>query len=81
MPMLLAGAAACQHLADLAGAGLEPRQRDHLGYFAIRVGAGRLADAATWLTRIGATTAAEITDRQARSKPLKRRRPLPGREA
>ncbi|MGI8449303.1 MAG: hypothetical protein ACR2MP_19415 [Streptosporangiaceae bacterium] len=62
----LAGAAACQHLADLAGAGLEPWQRDHLGYFAIRVGARRLADAATWLTCIGATTAAEIADGQAR---------------
>ena len=61
----LAGATACQHLADLIRAGLEPWQRDHLGYFAIRVGARRLADAATWLTRISATTAAEIADHQA----------------
>jgi hypothetical protein len=62
----LAGAAACQRLADLADTRLEPWQRDHLGYFAIRVGARRLADAATWLKWIGATTAAEIADGQAR---------------
>lgn len=62
----LAGSAACQHLADLARAGLQPWQRDHLGYFAIRVGARRLADAATWLACIGATTAAQIADGQAR---------------
>lgn len=61
----LARAAACQHLADLVAAGLEPWQRDHLGYFAIRVGARRLAGAATWLTEIGAITAAEIADHQA----------------
>ena len=46
--------------------GLQPWQRDHLSYFAVRVGARRLADAAFWLTRMGACTAAEIADQQAR---------------
>lgn len=62
----IGGYAACQRLADLAGAGLEPWQRDHLSYFAIRVGARRLTDAAAWLDQVGAFGAAEIADQQAR---------------
>lgn len=45
----LGGAEACLLLAERAEAGLENWQRDHLAWFAIRVGARRLADAARWL--------------------------------
>jgi hypothetical protein len=38
-PGSLGGAAAAEGLAELVEAGLEPWQHDHLGYFAIRVGA------------------------------------------
>jgi hypothetical protein len=62
----IGGGAACQGLAELVTTGLQPWQRDHLSYFAVRVGARRLADAAFWLTRMGACTAAEIADQQAR---------------
>jgi hypothetical protein len=45
---------------------LDPGLRDHLAHFAVRVGARRLADAATCLTRIGYDEAASIMARQAR---------------
>ena len=48
------------------GNGLEPWQHGHLGYFAIRVGARRLTDAATCLALIGENKAADIADEQAR---------------
>jgi hypothetical protein len=60
------GADACLLLAERAEAGLETWQRDHLAWFAIRVGARRLADAARWLPQVGADDAAAIADRQAR---------------
>ncbi|KAH6843252.1 NlpC/p60-like transpeptidase [Chaetomium sp. MPI-CAGE-AT-0009] len=44
----------------------DPELRDHLVHFAVRVGARRLADAATCLTRIGYREAASIMGRQAR---------------
>ncbi|MDA3628438.1 hypothetical protein OU415_23605 [Saccharopolyspora sp. WRP15-2] len=50
----------------LVEAGLEPWQRNHLSYFAIRVGARRLADAAACLAAVGESAGAEIADRQAR---------------
>lgn len=62
----VSGADACLRLADHAEAGLETWQRDHLAWFAIRVGARRLADAARWLPQVGADDAAAIADRQAR---------------
>jgi hypothetical protein len=46
-------------------ASLEPWQQDHLGYFAIRVGARRLAAAAACLAFIGEDTAASIAGEQA----------------
>ncbi|MER5394935.1 hypothetical protein [Saccharopolyspora sp. NPDC002686] len=49
----------------LVEAGLEPWQRNHLSYFAIRVGARRLADAAACLAAVGESAGAEIADRQA----------------
>ena len=59
------GAAAVERLAELVEAGLEPWQHDHLGYFTIRVGARRLADAAACLAFIGENTAASIAGEQA----------------
>ena len=46
--------------------GLEPWQHDHLGYFAIRVGARRLSDASACLAFIGESKAASIAGEQAR---------------
>jgi hypothetical protein len=60
------GADACLLLAERAEAGLENWQRDHLAWFAIQVGARRLADAARWLRQAGANDAAAIADLQAR---------------
>ena len=65
-PGSLGGAAALERLAGLVETGLESWQHDHLGYFAIRVGARRLADAAACLAFIGENQAASIADRQAR---------------
>ena len=52
-PGSLGGAAAAERLAELVETGLEPWQHDHLGYFAIPVGARRLADAAACLASAG----------------------------
>jgi hypothetical protein len=65
-PGTLGGAEGVEQLADLIDKGLEPWQRDHLVWFAMRVGARRLADAAYWLDQIDKPEAAEIADRQAR---------------
>ncbi len=65
-PGSLGGAAALERLAELVETGLEPWQHGHLGYFAIRVGARRLADAATCLASIGENKAADIAEDQAR---------------
>jgi hypothetical protein len=62
----LAGAAACERLANIVDSGLSLQQYHHLGYFGIRVGVRRLADTAILLDQIGAVTAAEIADGQAR---------------
>jgi hypothetical protein len=64
-PGSLGGAAAVERLAELVEAGLEPWQHDHLGYFAIRVGARRLSDAAACLAFIGENTAARIAGERA----------------
>jgi len=65
-PGSLGGAAALERLAELVENGLEPWQHGHLGHFAIRVGARRLADAATCLALIGENKAADVADEQAR---------------
>ena len=64
-PGSLGGAAAIERLAEITEAGLEPWQHDHLAYFAIRVGARRLADAAACLASISQDQSAGIADEQA----------------
>ncbi|SDM79288.1 hypothetical protein [Allokutzneria albata] len=63
-PGSLGNGAAAEALADLVEAGKHPH--DHLVHFAVRVGARRIADAATCLARVGLTEASRITDEQAR---------------
>jgi hypothetical protein len=65
-PGTIGGADGVRRLADMVLAGLEPPMRGHLMYFAIRVGARRLVDAATALAGLGYDKAAAIADRQAR---------------
>jgi hypothetical protein len=65
-PGTLGGAQGVERLAELIDEGLEDWQRDHLVWFAVRVGARRLADAAYWLGRIDRPAAAEMANRQAR---------------
>jgi hypothetical protein len=65
-PGSVGGTVALERLAEMADAGLEPGQRDHLAHFAIRVGARRLADAAACLDSIGRERAAGLADQQAR---------------
>ncbi|MGH3158039.1 MAG: hypothetical protein ACRDNF_15885 [Streptosporangiaceae bacterium] len=62
----MSGSAACEYLAGVVATGLDDDQREHLTRFGVRVGARRLSDAATWLSRIGATEAAQVADGQAR---------------
>ena len=62
----LANGAAIAELARLVDAGLESWQHGHLVYFAVRLGARRLVDAAQWLLTVEAREAAEIADNQAR---------------
>jgi hypothetical protein len=57
---------AVERFAGLVAAGLSPQQEGHLVHFAVRVGAGRLADAATWIARLGLDGAAAVAERQAR---------------
>jgi hypothetical protein len=65
-PGTLGGAAAAHRLADLVEEGLDADVHGHLVYFAIMVGARRLADAATALAALGNDQAAAIATRQAR---------------
>lgn len=65
-PGTIGGAEAVHRLAELVTGGLDSRTRDHLVHFAIRVGARRLADAATALARLGHDRAAAVATRQAR---------------
>lgn len=65
-PGTLGGAAAAHRLADLVTGGLDPQVHAHLVHFAIRVGARRLADAATALADLGHDRAAAVATRQAR---------------
>jgi hypothetical protein len=65
-PGTLGGADGLLRLAELTAGGLEPAMRDHLIHFAVRVGARRLADAATALAGLGLDRAAAIADSQAR---------------
>jgi len=53
-------------LADLAEAGLTDNQSGEMMWFAVRVGARRLADAEHWLRQIGLEEAAVIAGTQAR---------------
>jgi hypothetical protein len=65
-PGTIGGAAAAHRLADLITDGLDGDLQDHLVYFAIKVGARRLTDAATALACIGRDQAATVATRQAR---------------
>jgi hypothetical protein len=62
----VAGAEAADRLADLMTGLMDAGTQVHLGHFAFRVGARRLADAATALAGIGEHDAAAIAARQAR---------------
>jgi hypothetical protein len=65
-PGTIGGAAAAHGLADLVASGLDPDVYGHLVHFAIKVGARRLADAATTLAGLGRDQAAAVATRQAR---------------
>jgi hypothetical protein len=65
-PGTLGGSAAALRLAELVAAGLDGPVYGHLVYFAIKVGARRLSDAATALAGLGQERAAAIATRQAR---------------
>ena len=65
-PGSVGGADAALALADLAERGLTDGQWADLAWFAVRVGARRLADAEYWLGQIGLASAATIAGRQAR---------------
>ncbi|HEY3503532.1 MAG TPA: hypothetical protein VGN37_12205 [Actinocatenispora sp.] len=62
----LGGAAGLHRLAEQVEAGLSDETRAHLVYFAVRVGARRLADAARHLTALDLPAAAAIATEQAR---------------
>jgi hypothetical protein len=64
-PGTIGGAEAVHALADQVAAGLPDGLRAHLSYFAIRVGARRLADAATSLMAINLDKSARIAHEQA----------------
>lgn len=61
----LGNAEAAEALAAMIEGGCSDNLRGHLIHFAIRVGARRLADAATCLARIGHADAAQIASKQA----------------
>jgi hypothetical protein len=65
-PGSLGNAAAATRLAEMVEAGAGDGLREHLMYFAIRVGARRLGDTAACLDRAGYGQAAGIAARQAR---------------
>ncbi|GAA4554440.1 hypothetical protein [Amycolatopsis samaneae] len=65
-PGTLGGVAAVERLAEQVEAGLPDEIHDHLVHFAIRLGARRLADAATCLASLGLDAAAAVATGQAR---------------
>ncbi|WP_217428185.1 hypothetical protein [Microlunatus speluncae] len=65
-PGTIGNGAAAEALAELWAAGPDEGLRGHLGYFAVRVGARRLDDAATCLARIGLDEASRVVRDQAR---------------
>jgi hypothetical protein len=65
-PGTIGGATAAHRFADQIAGGLDAGVHGHLTYFAIRVGARRLSDAATALAGLGNGAAADIATRQAR---------------
>lgn len=65
-PGTIGGAAGVLRLAELVTDGLDAQLHAHLVNFAIRVGARRLADAATALDGVGYGQAAAVVTRQAR---------------
>ena len=65
-PGTIGGEPAACRLADLVSSGLDGDVYGHLVYFAIRVGARRLTDAAASLAALGHDQAAAIASRQAR---------------
>ncbi len=62
----IGNAEAAERLAGMIEAGCDAGLRGHLVHFAVRVGARRVADAATCLARIGRREAAAVMDGQAR---------------
>lgn len=66
-PGTLGTAEAMERLAVMTEEGLPADVRGHLIYFAVRVGARRLNDAAAALARIGAEVAAQIASDQSRA--------------
>jgi hypothetical protein len=65
-PGTIGGRDGTDRLAEMILAGLEPGVLGHMVHFAIRVGARRLADAATALTNLGLDEAADVASEQAR---------------
>lgn len=65
-PGSLGNGEAAKGLAALVEGGCGDGLRDHLIHFAVRVGARRAADAATYLGRAGYAEAARVADEQAR---------------
>lgn len=65
-PGTIGGQDAADRLADMILAGLDPGVREHMVQFAIRVGARRLADAATALASLDLYAAADVASEQAR---------------
>lgn len=63
-PGSVGGADAAIAFADLVKAGLAPAQREGLIWFAVRVGARRLADAEHWLAEVGLSNASAIAGAQ-----------------
>jgi hypothetical protein len=59
-------AAAVERFAALVAGGLTAAHTGHLVHFAVKVGARRLADAATWFDRLGLDAASAVAERQAR---------------
>jgi hypothetical protein len=65
-PRTLSNAAGLHELASIVHKGLPDDLRNHLAYFAIRVGARRANDAAGVLNVLGLEEAANVAARQAR---------------
>lgn len=66
VPGSLGGSSAVEELATRVDEGLEPGVRAALANFGLRIGARRLADAATQLERIGVTTVSAIAVQHAK---------------